>query len=124
MTLFKYLPLVLSVFFALTIFFLIRRQRLRIFHTTWWLFSAVCILTLGLFTSVADQIGFLFGIHYPPILPIIIAICMLFIKILTMDIERTRQVIKIRILIQKISVQEAEMKSLKELVGGKDGVAH
>ncbi|WP_051249566.1 DUF2304 domain-containing protein [Maridesulfovibrio zosterae] len=119
MTLFKYIPSALSVFFVLTIFFLIRKQRFGIFQTVWWLFSAFSILVLGLFPSFADKLGSIIGIHYPPILPIILAICMLFVKILTMDIERTRQEIKIRILIQKLGTQEAELQDLKDALAEK-----
>lgn len=121
MTLFKIIPPALSVLFVLIIFFLIRRQRLGIFQTSWWLFSALSILALGLFPSLADRIGFFFGIHYPPILPLILAVCMLFVKVLTMDIERTRQEIKIRVLIQKISVQETELQRLKEALEEREG---
>ncbi len=46
---------------------------------------------------------------------------MLFVKVLTMDIERTRQEIKIRVLIQKIGVQETELQRLKEALEERGG---
>ncbi len=102
-----------SFFFIAILLLLIRRQRLGIFHTLWWLFSTISMFVLGFFPSVVDKIGIFLGIHYPPVLPIIVAICLLLVKVLTMDIERTRQEIKIRIMAQKMAAYEAELNSLK-----------
>ena len=103
------------------ILLLVRRQRLGVLHTLWWLLSVVGILVLGLFPPVADLVGRALGIHYPPVLPIVAALCLVFVKILTMDMERTRQEAKIRILAQRMAAYEAELRELKEREPGESG---
>ncbi len=94
MTLFDLTSPAISFFSVIMILLLVRRQRLGMFHTVWWLFAVFCMLSLGFLPSLVDWIGQFLGIHYPPVLPIILALCFLFIKVLTMDIERTQQEVK------------------------------
>ena len=111
-----------SLFSTAVILVLVRRQRLSVLHTLWWLSASAGMLVLGLFPSVADTIGRALGIHYPPVLPIVAALCLLFVKILTMDLERTRQETNIRILAQKMAAYEAELRELRaQLPGHQDG---
>lgn len=104
----------IALFFAAVILLLVRRQRLGVLHTVWWLCSVAGLVVLGVFPSLADRVGAALGIHYPPVLPIVVALCLLVVKILTMDLERTRQEANIRILAQKLAASEAELRELKE----------
>ncbi|SMF34701.1 hypothetical protein SAMN06295933_3037 [Desulfovibrio gilichinskyi] len=113
MTLFDLVAPAISFLSVVIILVLIRRQRLGIFHSLWWLFAVFSMLFIGFFPTVVDRIGWFLGVHYPPVLPILLALCFLFVKVLTMDIERTQQEIKIRIIAQKMAAYEAELYSLK-----------
>ncbi|BCS89481.1 hypothetical protein PSDVSF_27230 [Pseudodesulfovibrio sediminis] len=104
---------VIALLFAASVLLLVRRQRLGVLHTLWWMVLVAGTLVLGLFPAVADWIGESVGIHYPPVLPIVLALCLLFVKVLTMDMERTRQEMQIRILAQKMAAYEAELQELK-----------
>ncbi|WP_239057862.1 DUF2304 domain-containing protein [Pseudodesulfovibrio sp. JC047] len=93
---------------------MIRRQRLGVMHIFWWILAVFGLLFAGLFPQLLDRIGWMFGISYPPVLPILLALCFLFVKILTMDIERTKQEIRLRIMSQKMASYEAELQRLRE----------
>lgn len=113
MTLYNVAAASISLFFVVLMIVLIRRQRLGIIYTLWWLLAIVGMLSLGFFPAIADWAGQLLGIHYPPVLPIILALCLLFVKILTMDMAATRQEMRIRILAQKMAAYETELQHLK-----------
>jgi hypothetical protein len=104
---------VIALSFAVVILLLVRRQRLGSWQILWWLAAACGMAVLGLFPSVADWAGERLGIHYPPVLPIVVALCLLFVKVLTMDLERTRQERRLRILAQKLAGVEARLHDLE-----------
>ena len=93
---------------ALIILFLVRKNRLRIRYTAWWLFIAGTFLILGMFPTLSDWIGGALGVHYPPILFVVAGIGLILIKMLTMDIERGEQERRIRILTEKMAVLKGE----------------
>jgi hypothetical protein len=109
---------VISLFFVTVILFLVRRQRLGNLHTLWWLSTVAGVLAFGIFPSISDWVGSKLGVHYPPVLPLVLALCLIFVKILTMDIAWTRQESRIRILAQKMAAYEAEVRELKAIRAG------
>jgi len=105
---------IIGITIGLTIIFLIRHDRLRSFYAFWWILVAIGVIFLGFFPKTVDKLGSFFGVYYPPILVLVLAIAFLLIKILTMDLERTEQEQKIRILAQKVSLLETELESLRD----------
>ncbi len=99
---------VIGFLIALVIVLLIRKDRIHPFYTIWWLLLAGCVLTLGFFPSIIDFMGRIMGIHYPPILLIVLSLGFIAIKMLKMDIERTRLEQKLRRLIQNVAMLEAK----------------
>ena len=91
---------------AIAILFLVRRGHLHGPFATWWLLVAAIALLAGLFPSVVDAVARLVGISYPPILAIILALAMILIKMLTMDLARSRQERMIRRLAQRLAILE------------------
>lgn len=115
---------VIALFFAGAILLLVRRQRLGGWQILWWLTVAGGMAVLGLFPSVADWAGARLGIHYPPVLPVVVALCLLFVKVLTMDLERTRQERRLRILAQKLAGAEARLERLENPLSDKSDPDH
>jgi hypothetical protein len=113
MTVFNVVTIAIALFVGGTILWLIRRRQLRVYHTMTWGLAVFSLILFGVFPSIIDWLGFQLGIKYPPILLIIVALCIVLVKLLTMDIERTRQETRIRILIQKMGAYEAELNRLK-----------
>ena len=91
---------------GVTIIVLIRKNYLHSGYAVWWLFSAAGIMIFGIFPKLVDKAGHFLGIAYPPVLLIIIGVCVIMVKILIMDIERTKQELKLRRLAQRLALLE------------------
>lgn len=91
---------------GLVIFILLRRDNLSITYSLWWITIASGLIILGLFPGIVDYLGSLFNIHYPPILLMLISICLILIKLLFMDLDRSKNEKQIRILSQRLAIYE------------------
>jgi len=91
------------------IIYLVRRDHLHIHYSFWWLFIAVVTGILGIQPEINDDIAIRLGIFYPPILPVIIATLLLFLRILLMDIQNSKKDIKINRLIQRLAILEEKI---------------
>lgn len=92
---------------AATILWLVRRDHLHGPYAFWWIGAAATVTLLGFFPHLFDLIARYLGVSYPPMLAILLGFAMLLIKILTMDLERSRQERQIRRLAQQIAMMEA-----------------
>ncbi|EGV33992.1 hypothetical protein ThidrDRAFT_0147 [Thiorhodococcus drewsii AZ1] len=92
---------------AATILWLVRRDHLHGPYAFWWIGSAATVTLLGFFPHLFDLIAHYLGVSYPPMLAILLGFAMLLIKILTMDLERSRQERQIRRLAQQIAMMKA-----------------
>ena len=101
----------LGLLIALLIFWLIRKDHLHVKYAFGWIFIAILSATIGLFPSIIDAIAHKAGISYPPILAVILAFSFLIIKILLMDIERSKQERKFLRLTQRLAMLEADLNS-------------
>jgi hypothetical protein len=104
---------VISLLLAGAILFMVRRDHLHGSYALWWLAVAVAILVLGVFPPVIDWLGTVTGISYAPVLPIIIGIGMILMRLLKMDIDRSRRERQIRRLTQKLAILEEELRELR-----------
>jgi len=98
------------------ILWLIRRDRLPISHSLWWLTVAVLIAVLGLFPGLLDRLAGSVGIAYPPSLLFVAAILTLFIKVLIEDLEVSNNRRRSLRLAQKVAILEQELDRLKQRV--------
>ncbi len=97
----------LGLLVAGVIMVLVRRDYLHTRYALWWLCVAVAVLILGIFPGLVDLVGSPFGVHYPPILVVIICLGLILIKMLTMDLERSRQERELRRLAQRLALLES-----------------
>lgn len=110
---YKILTSFLGIALAATILFLARRNVLYSRYCLWWLFIAAAVLLFGVFPGLSDVIGGYLGVKYPPVLILIGAVVLLFIKSLSMDIERSRQEVRIRRLVQRLSMLQAQLETME-----------
>lgn len=96
---------------AILIIWLIRKDHLHVKYAFGWILVGVLSAILGFFPSIVDTIAHKIGISYPPILAIVIAFSLLLIKLLLMDIERSRQQRIIIRLTQRLAILDAELHS-------------
>ena len=99
---------------AAIIILMMRRDTLHAQHGLGWIFVALCFALLGFAPETVDYIANLFGVAYPPVLALTLAIAVLVIKLLLMDIERSRIEVRNQRLIQRVAMLEADLKKLKK----------
>jgi hypothetical protein len=103
---YQFISAAIGVVIGLLILGLIRKNHLHSGYAVWWLCVAAAIMVLGGFPELVDSAGRILGVAYPPILLIVLGVCIVLLKILTMDIERTRQEQQLRRLAQRLAMLE------------------
>ena len=98
----------IGVGLALVILWLVRRDHLHGPFAIWWIGVAITVALLGFFTGLFDKLAHSLGITYPPILAVVLGFSMLLVKVLTQDLERSRQERVIRRLAQRLAILEAQ----------------
>ncbi len=101
--------MVIALAIASVIFFLVRRDHMHGPYAIWWLCLAGIIVLLGFFPKLIDKMAQLVGVNYSPILAVILGLGLVLIKMLTMDLERSRQERKIRRLAQRLAILESRL---------------
>ena len=100
--------MVIGVTLAAVILFLVRRDHLHGPYAIWWIGAAATVAVLGLFPRLFDVLAVKLGVSYPPMLALVLGFALLLVKILTMDLERSRQERQIRRLAQRLAMLEAQ----------------
>ncbi len=104
----------LGLLVALTILMLIRRDRLVIMHSIWWLTMATLILILAFFPELVDLAAKKVGIAYPPSLLFVAAILVVVIKLLMSDIDRSHDRRRLLLLAQRVALLQADLSRHKD----------
>ncbi len=104
---------IIGIATALTIVILIRRDRLHVRYGLWWMAAAVGFALMGLFPRVFDKIAAYLGVAYPPVLALTLGLVILVIKILVMDLERSKNAIKLNRLVQRIGLLESDIREMQ-----------
>ena len=102
----------LGIALAGAILFLVRRDHLHGPYAVWWFAVAAATFVLGVFPQVVVWLGHETGIGYAPVLPIIIGLSLVLIRLLKLDIDRSKQERKVRRLTQKLAILEQELERL------------
>ena len=107
---------IIGVSIAVLIIVLIRKDRLHAHHGLGWILVALSFALLGLFPGIIDRLAHNIGIGYPPILALTLGTSLLVIKILLMDIERSKIEMRNQRLIQRMAMLEADLKKLQSQI--------
>ncbi len=103
---------VLGVGLAGAILFLVRRDHLHGPYAVWWFAVATATFVLGVFPGVVVWLGRETGIGYAPVLPIIVGLSLVLIRLLKLDIDRSKHERKMRRLTQKLAILEQALERL------------
>jgi hypothetical protein len=103
----------LGILLSLFIIYLVRKDVMHTKYSLWWLAISVCVVVLGIFPRLSDRLAVLFGVSYPPSLIFIASAGYILVKMLTMDIDRSRMEIQIRRLTQRMAILEEMIEGLK-----------
>jgi hypothetical protein len=102
---------------AMLIFFLIRRDHLHVRYGLWWIAVAVAFVVLGFYPRFFDWLAVQLGVAYGPVLALTLGLTVFVIKLLTLDIARSRNETRIVRLVQRISMLEAELDEARRSLG-------
>lgn len=111
----------LSIAVIVLIVWLIRRDRLPVSHSIWWIAVSVLIAAFGFFPNLLDWLANSVGVTYPPSLLFILAILTLLIKVLIEDLEVSTNRRRLLRLAQKTSILEQEVRRLREQLDHSSG---
>ena len=98
------------------ILYLVRRDHLHGSYAVWWLAVAAVVMLLAIFPHIVDWLGNTLGIAYPPILAILIGMTFTLIRMLQMDIDRSRQERALRRLTQRLAILDQELGDAREQI--------
>jgi len=104
----------LAALVVVAIFWLLRRDRLPVMHSLWWLVVAALIALLGIFPRLIDEAAAMVGVAYPPSLLFVVAILVLLLKVLLEDVDVSHDRQRLLRLAQKVAILEEELERLKE----------
>jgi hypothetical protein len=103
---------VLGIVLAGAILFLVRRDHLHGPYALWWFAVAAATFALGVFPKLIPWLGKVTGIFYAPVLPIVVGLSLVLIRMLKLDIDRSKQERQIRRLTQKLAILEEEIERI------------
>ena len=103
---YQWTSMAIGLVVALVILILVRRDRLHASYAVWWLLLAGAILILAIVPGIIDHVARKVGVNYPPIFVVVVGVLLIFVKMLTMDIARSRQERKLRRLAQRLAILE------------------
>ncbi len=104
---YQWITAILGLVIAGSILFLVRRDHLHGPYAVWWLLIALITTVLGVWPKLVDELIYALGVAYPPVLLLVLAQGLMLVKILTMDIERSRQERRLRRLAQQMAIMES-----------------
>ncbi len=104
---------IIGIIAAIVILILIRRDHLHVRYGMLWVAAAVAFALLGLFPALFDSFAKYMGIANPPILALTIGLVVLVLKILVMDLERSRNAIRMQRLVQRIGLLESDLREMQ-----------
>lgn len=96
---------------AATILILVRRAHLHGPNALWWLALAGGIILFGTWPRLIDLIAPYLGVSYPPIVAVLLGFSLLLIKMMSMDLQRSRQEQRLRRLAQRLAMLEAHLEA-------------
>ena len=101
--------LLIGLVMAGSILWLLRGAHLHGAHALWWITLAIAIILLGSWPRLTDLVALYLGVSYPPIIAVLIAFALVLVKMLTMDLERSRLEQRLRGVAQRLALLEARM---------------
>ncbi len=107
----QWMPAVVAILICAVIVWLIRHDHLAGRLAIGWLALAIVIAVLGLFPELANRLAQKLGIDEAPALMVAAGVAIVLIKLLRIDMERSKNRQQIRVLTQKIAILEARDRS-------------
>ncbi len=100
---------VLGLLVAGCIMWMVRRDHLHGKYALWWIIVAAAFILFGFIPGLVDVFARFLGVAYPPILVVLVGLAALVVKMVTMDVERSREMVKLQRLAQRLAILEGRL---------------
>ena len=97
---------------AVITLYLLRKDHLHIGHGIGWGLAIFIFAFLGSAPWIVDGIAASLGVGYPPIIAVMIAFGAITLKLLLMDIARTKMEIRQQRMVQKLAILEGDLREI------------
>ena len=105
--------LTVSVVLLLVVLELVRRRKLTEEYSFLWILSSLALLALSVRREILHAAARWLGVHYPPILLVMLLILMVFVASLCFSVIVSRQRQQIERLIEETAILSAELRELR-----------
>lgn len=103
-----------GLFVAVTIVYLIKRDRLQIRHGVGWMFVAAIFALFGFAPSLLEDLAVFLGVSYPPTVALVLGGSALIIKAVISDVQLSLSEVKTIRIVQRLAMLEADIKRLEK----------
>ena len=103
-----------GLFVAVTIVYLIKRDRLQVRHGVSWMLVAALFALFGFAPSLLDRLAVSLGVAYSPTVALVVGGSALIIKAVSSDVERSLSEVKITRIVQRLAMLEADIRRLEK----------
>lgn len=103
-----------GLFVAVTIVYLIKRDRLQIRHGVGWMFVAAMFALFGFAPSLLEDLAVFLGVSYPPTVALVLGGSALIIKAVISDVQLSLSEVKTIRIVQRLAMLEADIKRLEK----------
>lgn len=103
----------ISGLLLLVVLELVRRRRLTEEYSFLWILSALALLILSVKREILHTVARWLGVHYPPIILVMVLIVMVFVASLCFSVIVSRQRQQIERLIEETAILSAELRDLQ-----------
>lgn len=100
--------IVISLFLLFYVIYIVKKEKLSIKESFWWIVCGIITLILAIFPKSIDIIAKWFGVEYPPTLMLVFCILFLLFMNFRLSIKNSEQNEKIMELAQQLSIIKSE----------------
>lgn len=101
--------IIIALFLLLYIIYVVKKDRLSIKESFWWVMCSIVTLVLAIFPKSIDEVAKCIGVSYPPTLILVFSIVFLLFMIFRASTKISEQNEKIMDLTQELSIIKGKM---------------
>ena len=101
--------IVVALILLFYVIYIVRKERLSIKESFWWIICSLFTLVLAIFPKSIDTIAKWFGVEYPPTLMLVFSIMFLLFMNFRASVKISEQNEKITELVQQLSIIKSKV---------------
>lgn len=105
--------IIISILIIIFITLSVKKSRLSIKESFWWMVGSLCALLLSIFPGIINSVAKIFGVSYPPTILFVFCILFLIYMIFRNSKRIAEQQEKIIELVQQVAILKEKVKNKK-----------